>query len=372
VLHVSDANSNASCWIGNSDNERLTLIVRAYLNKEILSPLLTISLILSVLMVSFSALSLLADPMSSLIPAALLAQMIFAKTIASFELFLPLALFITLLMGLGRLYSEQEISALQAAGMGVSGLIRTFLPLIVVLTIITAILTTMVRPWANQLRYEVQYEATESYDFERLEGGYFYESEDTGRVYFTKKLGSGEVKEDIFMYEGADDNSQIIIAREGLQLSSSDGNNGSLKFTEGSAYRLSDDGNDQVINFQEMILHPDIKQREPLGYKRKATSTLQLWKSDNAKDIAELQWRLTMVAKTFLLALLAIFLAKTSPRRGRYGILVLGLSLFLLVHAGSLVLMTWIEQSLISRLPGLWLSVMVLAVITALSGYRKA
>ena len=347
------------------------MIVRAYLNKEILSPLITISLILSVLMVSFSALSLLADPMSSLIPASLLAQMIFAKTIASFELFLPLALFITLLMGLGRLYSEQEISALQAAGMGVFGLIRTFLPLIIVLTIITAFLTIMVRPWANQLRYEVQYEATDGYDFERLEGGYFYESEETGRVYFTKKVHPDQTKEDIFMYEGADDHSQVVVAREGRQLASVLNNNASLMFTEGSAYRLSDDGNDQVIDFERMTLHPDIEQREPLGYKRKGTSTLQLWQSNDPKDIAEFQWRLTTVVKTFLLALLAIFLAKASPRKGRYGTLILGVVIFLIVHAGSLVLMAWVEQGLLSRQPGLWLSVILLFVVTSLTAYRK-
>jgi len=348
------------------------LIIRAYLNKEILSPLITISLVLSVLMISFSALSLLADPMSSLIPAPLLAQMIFAKTIAAFELFLPLALFITLLMGLGRLYSEQEISALQAAGMGVFGLIRTFLPLILVLTVITALLTIMVRPWANQLRYEVQYEATDSYDFERLESGYFYESEETGRVYFTKKVNPDQTKEDIFMYEDADEHSQVVVAREGRQLPSVLDNDASLLFTEGSAYRLSDKGDDQVIDFEEMTLHLDVEQREPLGYKRKGTSTRQLWQSDQPKDIAELQWRLTTVVKTFLLALLAIFLAKTSPRRGRYGILVLGVVVFLLVHGGSLVLMAWIEQGLLPRLPGLWLSVILLAAVTCLTAFRRA
>jgi len=346
------------------------LIVRAYLNKEILSPLITISLILSVLMVSFSALSLLADPMSSLIPVSLMAQMIFAKTIASFELFLPLALFITLLMGLGRLYSEQEISALQAAGMGVFGLIRTFLPLIIVLTIITAFLTIMVRPWANQLRYDVQYEATNGYDFERLEEGYFYESEETGRVYFTKKVHPDQTKEDIFMYERADEHSQVVVAREGRQLPSVL-NNTSLMFIEGSAYRLSDDGNDQVIDFEQMTLQPDIEQREPLGYKRKGTATLQLSQSNDPKDIAEFQWRLTTVAKTFLLALLAIFLAKASPRRGRYGTLILGMIIFLLVHAGSLVLMTWVEQGLLSSRPGLWLSIILLSVVTSLAAYKK-
>ena len=68
-------------------------------------------------MVSYSALGYLADAASSLIPAQLLAILILAKTVAAFELFLPLALYITLLLGLGKLYSDQEISALQASGM---------------------------------------------------------------------------------------------------------------------------------------------------------------------------------------------------------------------------------------------------------------
>jgi len=173
------------------------------------------------------------------------------------------------------------------------------------------------------------------------------------------------------MYEGADDHSQVVVAREGRQLASVLNNNASLMFTEGSAYRLSDDGNDQVIDFEQMTLHPDIEQREPLGYKRKGTSTLQLWQSNDPKDIAEFQWRLTTVVKTFLLALLAIFLAKASPRKGRYGTLILGVVIFLIVHAGSLVLMAWVEQGLLSRQPGLWLSVILLFVVTSLTAYRK-
>ena len=128
--------------------------------------------------------------------------LILAKTVAAFELFLPLALYITLLLGLGKLYSEQEISALQASGMGIIGLVKTLLPLIIVITVCTAIVSLYVRPWAYELRYSSKNLAEQAYDFDRLESGYFYENEDSGRVYFVKQVESnGNLKNDIFVYE---------------------------------------------------------------------------------------------------------------------------------------------------------------------------
>ena len=73
-----------------------------------------------------------------------------------------------------------------------------------------------------------------------------------------------------------------------------------------------------------------------------------------ADEIAELQWRLTNPAKAFLLALLAVYLAKTAPRQGRYGKLSIGITVFFAVHMLSVLSRTLVEQGALPAIPGLW------------------
>ena len=186
-------------------------VIAVYLTKEILKPFAMICGVLLLLMVSYSALGYLSDAASSLIPVNLLAALIFAKTVAAFELFLPLALYVTLLVGLGKLYSEQEISALQASGMSVLGLIRALLPLIIAVTVATALVSLFMRPWAYDLRYGFKYQAEDTHDFDRIESGYFYENPDAQTVYFAKQVNQdANTKRDVFVHETATEFLRII------------------------------------------------------------------------------------------------------------------------------------------------------------------
>ena len=348
------------------------MLIASYLTREILRPFILICGVLLLLMVSYSALGYLADAASSLIPGKLLTTLIFAKTVAAFELFLPLALYITLLLGLGKLYSDQEISALQASGMSVFGLVRALLPLIVVISLLTAIVSLYARPWAYELRYASKNQAEQTYDFDRLESGYFYENEESGRVYFVKQIDSASnLKNDIFVYERNLDITRVIFADRAYHVPMYNNEPPIMVFLNGTAYRLEHDGTDTILNYNRLTLLPDSEQVIEDEFKRKAAPSSFLAKSTKPDEIAEFQWRTTSAIKAFLMALLAIFLAKTSPRQGRYGNLVIGVLLFFLVHAGNLIIKTWVEQGKLAPFPGMWSGVIVLLILTSILSRRQ-
>ena len=324
-------------------------------------------------MVSYSALGYLADAASSLIPVKLLFILILAKTVAAFELFLPLALYITLLLGLGKLYSEQEISALQASGMGIFGLVRALLPLIIVISLLTAIVSLYVRPWAYELRYASKNQAEQTYDFDRLESGYFYENEESGRVYFVKNIDQAtNLKSDIFVYERNQNTTRVIYADHAYHVPAGLNDPPIMVFLNGTAYRLEKNGTDTVLNYDRLTILPKPELEVADEFKRKAASSLLLAKSNKADEIAEFQWRATSAFKAFLMAILAILLAKTSPRQGRYGKLVIGILLFFIVHVGSLINKTWVELGKLGSFPGMWSGVILLLLLTALLSRKQA
>jgi lipopolysaccharide export system permease protein len=88
--------------------------------------------------------------------------------------------------------------------------------------------------------------------------------------------------------------------------------------------------------------------------KRKIRETSMLLGSDDPEDQAELQWRIAAPLGTLLLALLAVPLAHTTPREGRYGKLVLGIVAYL-VYSNLLALgQAWIAKGYVSPAIGLW------------------
>lgn len=347
------------------------MIISTYITREILKPFALICAVLFLLMVSYSALALLADAASNLIPSNLLLVLIVSKTIAAFELFLPLALYITLLMGLGKLYSEQEISALHASGMSVLGLVKILMPLIISIVLLTAIVSIFVRPWAYDLRYDAKYQAQQIYDFDHLEEGYFYENKESGQVYFARSIDQQtDIKNDIFVYQPDGDAVQIVYAEKGYHREQEKNQAPVMVFLEGTAHRLQQDTADTLVSFNQFTVLPKTKEIEAKSFKRKAASTYYLSASTDRYEVTEFQWRATSAFKAFFLAIIAILLAKTTPRQGRYGKLVAGVLFFFVVHAGSLIMKTWMEQGAMSVMPGMWSVVIGLIMFTAFLARR--
>lgn len=99
---------------------------------------------------------------------------------------------------------------------------------------------------------------------------------------------------------------------------------------------------------------------------REGMSSAALLRSDDALDIAELQWRLAAPAAIFVLTLLAVPLARSSPREGRYGRLALAVLVYI-VFANLLgVARVWVERGVVGAWPGLWW-VHALFVVVALA-----
>ena len=321
--------------------------------------------VLLLLMISYSALSLLADVDAQLIPDRLLWLLIITKTVAAFELFLPLALYVTLLMGLGKLYAEQEIISLQASGMSITDIIKLLMPLILFVTVATAIVVNMARPWAYGLKYEAKHEAGKMVDFERLQPGGFYINDETNTVYFARAIDEdSDVKRDVFLYKSYDDRIEVIIAEQAKQVSSSNQKQSEIVFSDGTASVIATNAADILVNFKKMAVKSDTDAAAARKYKRKAATSLFLSSATEPADIAEFQWRMTAPVKTALLAILAIFLAKTSSRQGRYGKLLFGVSLFFAIHGLSIVSKTWVEQGVLMTSPGMWVIVIILLIMT--------
>jgi lipopolysaccharide export system permease protein len=105
-------------------------------------------------------------------------------------------------------------------------------------------------------------------------------------------------------------------------------------------------------------------------YRRKAASTLQLIGSTRREDIAELQWRLSTLLSTVLLAVLGVPLSKSNPRRGKYAKLGLAIIIFAFYYQMFVIAKTWVEKSLVPPLIGIWWVPLLLALLAVFFLWR--
>jgi lipopolysaccharide export system permease protein len=84
-----------------------------------------------------------------------------------------------------------------------------------------------------------------------------------------------------------------------------------------------------------------------------------------AQAQAELQWRISQPISLLLLGMLAIPLARTLPRQGKYTKLAMGIAIYFLYGNAVGVMQTLIERGEVSTTIGIWPVHLVIALIVA-------
>src|SRR6266852_5798406 len=87
-----------------STDWRYCMIITRYLLREILGPFAIVLSVLSVLFTSFGAASFLSDAVNGLLPTDTIVQVIGLRTLIALEMLIPISLYLSVVMALGRLY----------------------------------------------------------------------------------------------------------------------------------------------------------------------------------------------------------------------------------------------------------------------------
>lgn len=349
-------------------------LIERYIAREILLPFTVVLLILVGLFASFSSARLLAGAVTETLGIAALLKLVFLKTLIALEVLIPIALYISVIAGLGRLNKDQELNVIRSAGVSGTRIVLTVLTVAIPVGIISGMLSSYVRPWAYAESYILDAQAEAELNTNRFQAGRFYGSERTGRiVYVRSKNDSDKQMHDIFHYIKKPDSSEIVIAKQARQIQpTAQEQRPHIQLSDGMVYQLTATASiDDVIQFKHMTYFIDSE--FVLNYRRKAAATRTLWESDQPRDIAELQWRISRPLATILLALVAVTFIRTTPRHDKTDRTYLIAALvFAAYYNLSGLAKTWVEQGVVGSIPGVWwldlLMLLSLASYALLSG----
>jgi len=333
------------------------LIIDRHLSLEILRPFAAGIGLLVLVFVGFSAADQLSAAAEGQLEMITAFKLIGLNTLITLEILLPSAFFFSVLAAIGRLYKESEMNAFYAAGVSRARVIEAVMKLAAVIAVVTGVISVIGRPWAFRTSYELESKAEARFDLKKMATGEFVNMGGSEYVFIADDLDLERgLHKGVFLHKNHEKyrRTELIVAEAAAMPTLNPGQAMQAEFFNGYNYVLDDAGNQDItLKFKHLVVRLPNEEAQA-QYRRKAETTLTLAQSDDPKDIAEFQWRVTTPIATLLLALIAVPLARSAPRESRFRNVVLAVAIYIALFSLTSVVRTGIEQGRIGALPGLW------------------
>ncbi len=349
-------------------------ILDRYILREVAQTWLAVTSVLLFILLTNQFAQVLGDVAKDRLPRDAVFQLIGLTGVQYLTLLVPIGLFLSIMLALGRLYSDSELPAMMACRLGPSGIYRPLSWLMLPLAAAVFWLAIDVGPRALQDIERISAEARRQADLASIEPGTFVSGGSDDSVVYAEEVLSTGVVENVFLQrQNANGEIEVVVAARGEQRESDDQNTRFFVLHDGRRY-LGIPGTTEfnVIEFGEHGIPyrlPDVEAEEA---KPRAMHTLSLLGSRDPEEAAELHWRIGIPVATVILAILAVPLSRTQPRQGRYGKIAVGLLVFIiyfnLLSAGK----AWLENGTLPITVGIWwVHALMLMLAFAILGYQN-
>ena len=338
-------------------------IVDRYLVRELLVSFLAAVTILLLVTVGATVADLLAKIARGRVAADLLLALIGLRTVDSLTLLVPMAIFLGVQLAYGRLYRESEMAVFAASGLSVAGLVRPLLLLAVPLTLVMALISFWLAPAAVRQSQTLQEEASRSLIVAGLEPGRFVELPNNDGVMYVDAMNADGTKfRKMFVasersnVENKTTSLNVITAADGELYHDVNGTERYLGLNDGFRVEgvLGQD-NFRLMRYQRNdVKLTDTENDANADSVKRAAPTSVLFASNDTVQRAELQWRLAAPLSVLVLVMLALPLAKSSPREPRYARLLIALLAWFIYYNCLALGRSWISQGKYSPLIGFW------------------
>lgn len=332
-----------------------TRLLNRYLLREVGQTWVAVTLVLLLILVTNQFAAVLGDAAASQIPRDAIVRVMGLTIVQYLTILVPLSFFLAIMLSLARLYHDSEMAAMMACGIGPVQLYRPLLMFGLLLAAGVAWLSLVASPAAVREVQALAELAKRDTSLGLLEPGRFISFGDGAAVMYAESLTGDQHLHKVFVQRQVGERVEIILADEAWQNIADEGRYRELVFARGRRYEgTPGEARFRIVEFAEHGIPFVIPAagRTALGPGEQATAALL--GSDDPVDQAELHWRLAPALTLLVLAIIAVPLAKTEPRRGRFS----GLAAAILVYVIYANLLAagrgWLERSQLPDFSGLW------------------
>jgi len=353
-------------------------LLNRYLLREVGQTWLAVTVVLLLILMTNQFAAVLGEAAASQIPRDAIVRVLGLTVVQYLTILVPLSFFLAIMLSLARLYHDSEMSAMMACGIGPVQLYRPLLMLGVLLAGGVAWLALVASPAAVREVKALAEMARRDSGLGLLEPGRFISFGDSGAVMYAESLTGDQHLHKVFVQRRVGERVEVILADEAWQVVADDGNYREVIFARGRRYEgQPGEAKFRIVEFAEhgIPFAIPVVRHSLLNADERATSAL-LHSSDPV-DRAELHWRLAPALTLLVLTVIAVPLAKTEPRRGRFSGMAAAILVYV-IYANLLAAgQAWLEREQLPDFSGLWwvhglfLIVAVLMLLAQGGTFRK-
>lgn len=330
-------------------------ILNRYVFRETALTWLAVTGVLLLILLTDQFARVLDDAAGAELPRDAIFAVMALSSIQYLTILIPVGIFLAVILALARMYRDSEMAAMMACGIGNAALYRPVMLLAVVLAGVVGWLAAEAGPAAQRQVQGIFDEARKTADLAMLEPGRFISfGRQRATVYAERVSEDGEL-ENVFLQLRRGDELTVVVAERAGQRNDPDTGRKVLTFVNGERYEGVPGSREfRVMRFAEHGIPFQVSTSEPGELGPEAQPVADLLDSPGPLAVAELQWRASVPLTLLVLTVIAVPLARSRPRQGRYGNLAIAVLIYI-TYANLLgASRVWLEKGNISPWLGLW------------------
>jgi lipopolysaccharide export system permease protein len=305
-------------------------VIDRLLLREIFKTLFVVLLVLALVLLSNTLVRYLGMAARGALGTDILLVVVGLELVKALGLIIPPAFFFSVLWVLGRMYRDSEMVALAASGFGLGRIFRSVLLVAAPLALLVTWLVMSVLPWAKGNVELLKKEHARTADITGVRAGRFNEFSRGGLVIYTRGLAEDGFKlQGVFVQDRQQGRLGLVTAEHAYQTTDPETGERFIILTNGRRYEGSPGRLDYTIGrFDEYAVRIPTLDLGGFTPPQSALSWRVLLASDDPRDWAEFQYRLSVPLALIAFAVLAVPLARSPPRSGIYGRLTFAVLLY--------------------------------------------
>lgn len=329
-------------------------ILDRYILKEVGQTWVAVTGVLLVILVGNQFARILGDAAVGKLPRDAVTTLLGLTSLNYLTILVPVGLFLSIMLAMGRLYKDSEMSAIVACGVGPRMLYRPLAIFAVVVAVLLAYLSLEGAPWAMRKIHALKEVAQQEAEVGSIAAGRF-RSTGFGVVFYAQSATADGRLKDVFLEHRRGDVVEVVVAQYAEQLTDPERNLRLMVLYDGVRFEgVPGEPRFRTTEFREHGIPIQLDEGSSPFDDIEAQPTSMLLASNTLEARAELQWRLSAPISALMLVLLALPLSRTTPRRGRYGKLAIAVLIYILYSNLLGAARVWMEQEQAPAFIGMW------------------
>lgn len=335
------------------------MILRRYITQQVATNTLVVLGFLLVLMLSGRLIRYFGMAAQGRLDIGLLFTIIGYNLPTFVELILPLAFFVALMLVLGRMYIDQEMSVLFASGMDRGRVLVLLLPLVGAVFVLEAGVSIWAKPWGVRHSEQVWHKQSLASALDLVRPQTFISSGDYHLYVEAFDRDKRELRGLYVLNTRDDGRTDVITAERALQVPTREDDPMTLlDLYAGKRYTLSADSarynQASFARYRISLQKPNIDKVTPQNVESQTIGKLWRARTESAAQ-AELGYRVSLPWLMLIAALLAMPLAQVNPRQGRWLRLLPAVLIFTSCAIAIISLKTAVSKQKVSVWAYAWL-----------------